>query len=77
LMHRIGMSPMETSVATTKKAAECLGWESNVGTLNSGKWADVIITEVNPLEDIASLKDVDNIKLVLKDGKIVKDIRQI
>ena len=76
LMHGIGMSPMETIVATTKKAAECLGWDANVGTLDKGKWADLIVTGKNPLNDIASLKEVENVKLVIKDGKVVKDIRQ-
>jgi imidazolonepropionase-like amidohydrolase len=75
LMVNVGMNPMETIVATTKKAAECLGWEDKVGTIESGKLADIILVKTNPLQDIRSLEKVDNISLVMKDGKVVKDIR--
>lgn len=75
LMVNVGMSPMETIVATTKKAAECLGWEDRVGTIEPGKLADIILVKTNPMQDIRSLEKVDNIALVMKDGKVVKDIR--
>ena len=75
LMVNIGMTPMETIVATTKKAAECLGWEDQVGTIQAGKLADIVIARTNPLQDIRSLENVDNIALVMKDGKVVKDQR--
>lgn len=75
LMVNVGMSSMETIVATTKKAAECLGWEDRVGTVEAGKLADIILIKTNPLQDIRSLEKVDNIALVMKDGKVVKDIR--
>jgi imidazolonepropionase-like amidohydrolase len=75
LMVNIGMTPMESIVATTKKAAECLGWEDRVGTLQAGKLADIIIVKTNPLQDIRSLENVDNIAFVMKDGKIFKDQR--
>jgi imidazolonepropionase-like amidohydrolase len=75
LMVNIGMTPMESIVATTKKAAECLGWEDQVGSVQAGKLADIVIAKANPLQDIRSLENVDNIMLVMKDGKIVKDQR--
>lgn len=75
LMVNIGMTPMETILATTKKAAECLGWEAEVGTIQAGKLADLIIVKANPLQDIRSLENVDNIAFVMKDGRIVKDQR--
>jgi imidazolonepropionase-like amidohydrolase len=75
LMVNIGMTPMETIVATTRKAAECLGWEDRVGTIQSGKLADIILVKTNPLQDVRSLENVDNIALVMKDGRVVKDIR--
>ena len=74
LMRNVGMSPMDTIVATTKVAAECLGWEDQVGTLEAGKLADVIVTQTDPIADIRSLEDVDNIRLVMKDGRIVKNL---
>lgn len=75
LMCQIGMSPMEAIVATTKVAAECLGWQDRVGTLEPGKLADVVICKTNPLADIRTLENVNNITVVVKDGRVVKDIR--
>ncbi len=75
LMNKIGMTPMETIVSTTKTAAECMGWGDKVGTLEAGKLADIILVNSNPLENIRSLENVDNIPVVIKDGKIVKDKR--
>jgi imidazolonepropionase-like amidohydrolase len=77
LMADIGMSPMEVIVATTKTAAECLGWEERVGTLEPGKLADVVVTSVNPLTRIHDLANVENIALVIKDGEVVKDRRKV
>ncbi len=75
LMVNIGMTPMESIVATTKIAAECLGWQDQVGTVQAGKLADIIIAKTNPLQDIRALENNDNIVLVMKDGKVVKDQR--
>ncbi|MBI5829716.1 MAG: amidohydrolase family protein [Chloroflexi bacterium] len=75
LMCNIGMTPMEAIVATTKTAAECLGWQDRVGTVQAGKLADLVIVKSNPLADIRSLEKPDNIVVVMKDGRIVKDLR--
>ncbi|MBM7583609.1 imidazolonepropionase-like amidohydrolase [Bacillus pakistanensis] len=75
LMCDIGMSPMEAIVSTTKVAAECMCWEDTLGTIEKGKIADFIITKTNPLEDIRSLEDSDNIVVVAKAGEIKKDLR--
>ena len=75
LMAEIGMTPMETLVATTKTAAECMGWADKVGTLEAGKLADITITKTDPLTDLKSLEDNDNITLVIKGGEVLKDIR--
>ncbi|HEX5565250.1 MAG TPA: amidohydrolase family protein [Sporosarcina sp.] len=76
LMADAGMSPMDAIVASTKTAAECLGWDDRVGTLETGKLADIIIVKGNPLEDIHSLADNDNIQVVIKDGKVEKDLTE-
>ncbi|RPF52157.1 metal-dependent hydrolase family protein [Aquisalibacillus elongatus] len=73
LMVDSGMTPMDSIVATTKTAAECLGWDDQIGTLEAGKLADVVITKSNPIDDIYSLADNDNIQYVLKDGQVEKD----
>lgn len=74
LMCDIGMSPMEAIVATTKTAAECLGWADRLGTIEVGKLADLVITRTDPLTDIRSLKHNDNITAVVKDGEVVKSL---
>jgi imidazolonepropionase-like amidohydrolase len=76
LMASVGMSPMEAIVATTRTAAECLGWQDRVGTLEAGKLADLIITKTDPLADLRSLETPDNIVVVMKDGKVEKDLRK-
>ena len=75
LLCGIGMTPMQAILASTKVAAECLEWQDRIGTLEKGKLADIVVVRTNPLEDIKSLINNDNISVVMKDGKIVKDIR--
>ena len=75
LMCDVGLSPMEAIVATTKTAAECMGWGDALGTLEPGKLADVVIAKSDPLVDIRSLEDNDNIAVVLKDGVVVKNLK--
>lgn len=74
LMADAGMTPMEAIVASTKTAAECLGWEQQVGTLETGKLADIIVVKGNPLEDIHSLAENSNIQVVIKGGEVEKDL---
>ncbi|AEG17138.1 amidohydrolase [Methanobacterium paludis] len=76
LLQDIGMTPDEAIVAGTKTGAECLGWQDKVGTVEEGKFADIVISKTNPLEDIKSLGNPDNIVMVIKDGTIVKDMRE-
>jgi len=72
LLCEIGMTPMEAILAGTKVAAECLGWEDRLGTVEEGKLADLIVSKVDPLADVRSLEDAENISLVIKDGQVVK-----
>ncbi|MEQ6961416.1 amidohydrolase family protein [Staphylococcus arlettae] len=72
LMVEYGMTPMQAIVASTKTAAECLGYDNEIGTIEKDKRADFIIVEDNPLEHIGILKNPDNIKIVGIDGEIVK-----
>ncbi|HEY5220087.1 MAG TPA: amidohydrolase family protein [Gemmatimonadaceae bacterium] len=66
-----GMSPMEAIVATTRTAAQCLGWQDRVGTLEAGKLADVTVTTIDPLANIHAMTP-ETIALVIQNGRVVK-----
>ena len=77
LLCEIGMTPMEALIAATKTAAECLGWADRLGTLQPGKLADIVISSTDPLAEISSLADKENIALVIQGGKIIVDRRSL
>jgi imidazolonepropionase-like amidohydrolase len=66
-----GYTPMEAIVATTRNTAFALGLENELGTLQSGKLADLIILNSDPLADIRVLQGGQHLTAVIKDGKIV------
>ncbi|MBC7101327.1 MAG: amidohydrolase family protein [Methanobacteriales archaeon] len=76
-LYDIGMEPAEILESATLKAAECIGWDDRIGSLDKGKLADVLVVKENPLENIKSLANPDNILLVVKDGKILKNLLEI
>ncbi len=64
-----GMSNMPAIQACTGLAAECAGLEKEIGTLEAGKFADLLVLDGDPLRDIAVLRDREKIKLVMKGGE--------
>jgi imidazolonepropionase-like amidohydrolase len=67
-----GLSPMDAIVAGTATAADVCGLGDQVGTLQPGKRADLVVAAGDPLDDIKLLADAANITLVVQDGRIVK-----
>lgn len=63
------MTPMQAIVSGTKVAAMATKLEHKTGTLEAGKWADIIVVSGNPLDDIKVLTKKENILLVMKDGQ--------
>jgi imidazolonepropionase-like amidohydrolase len=68
LMEAAGMTPMQIIVAGTKNAAYVCGLENQVGTIDAGKIADIIVLSANPLDDLEALMDV---LLVIHKGEII------
>lgn len=69
----LGMSPMAALVAGTRTGAELLGIADEVGTLSTGKQADLVITDADPLRRIEALADPSRIEVVMRGGTVVKD----
>ncbi len=67
----LGMKPMAAIVSATKTAAQALGQDDQIGTLEKGKMADIIIVDGDPLKNIAVLQEEEKISLVMKEGKVV------
>lgn len=69
----MGLSPMDAIVSATKVNAEICGLADKLGTIAEGKWADMIVVDGNPLEDVQLFAQPDKIAMVMKEGRIVKD----
>jgi imidazolonepropionase-like amidohydrolase len=72
LLTQNGLSTAEAMMATTRVAAEAIGVAEHTGTLEAGKWADVILVQGDPLADIRVLQQAERITCVIKAGRIVK-----
>jgi len=67
---KFGVPAIDAIRAATMNAAELMSWQSDVGAIEPGKFADLIAVDGDPLSDIAVLKQV---KFVMKGGKVVRD----
>jgi imidazolonepropionase-like amidohydrolase len=72
LMVKAGMSAMEAIVSATKSSAMLLGLDHEVGTIEEGKRADILVVGGNPLEDMALFRDEAKIEIIIKDGVIIR-----
>lgn len=71
LLVQAGLTPMEALLAATKHGAEALGLDAQLGTVEPGKVADLLVVKKNPLNDISVLQNNENVQLVIKNGDIV------
>ena len=64
-----GLTPMESIVAGTMSAATLLGWEKKIGSIEVGKWADIVAVSGDPLADI---RKMESTVFVMKNGVVYK-----
>jgi imidazolonepropionase-like amidohydrolase len=63
------MKPLEAIQSATLNAADLMGWSDRTGSLDPGKWADIIAVDGDPLADVKLLQ---NVKFVMKAGAVYK-----
>jgi imidazolonepropionase-like amidohydrolase len=68
-MVKFGMTPLQAIQSATINSAQLVKMETELGSIEKGKYADIIAVEANPLEDAASL---ENVTFVMKGGKVYK-----
>lgn len=73
-MHAAGFTPLEIITMATKINSQLLLMDKELGTLETGKLADVILVQGDVSRDILKIRDKNNVKLVIQDGRIVKNI---
>jgi imidazolonepropionase-like amidohydrolase len=69
-MVKFGMTPAQAIRAATSSAADLIGRAKDVGTIEPGKYADIIAVSADPLQDVKAL---ENVAFVMKGGAVVKD----
>ncbi len=70
LLVQLGLSPFQAIQAATINSATLLGIEKEVGTLESGKLADIVAVDGNPLSDIHAL---EHVRFVMKSGQVARN----
>jgi len=73
LMVRYGTQPMEAIVAATSSAADALGVKDQIGSIEEGKQADLLVVDEDPSRNISVLSGHKHIKKVILAGALVKD----
>jgi len=69
-VNQLGMKPLAAIQAATMNAADLMGWSDRTGSLEAGKWADIIAVDADPLNDVRVLQDV---AFVMKAGTVYKE----
>lgn len=69
-LHDAGMPALDILRAVTTNAAEMLGWQDRIGSVEPGWFADLVAVAGDPLVDITEL---ERARFVMKDGQLVKN----
>ena len=65
-----GMTPWQIIRAATVNGAELLGWQDRIGSIEAGKFADIVATVGDPAEDVTEL---ERVRFVMKGGEVVRN----
>ena len=68
---KLGMTPLQAIQTATVNDADLLGWSDKIGTIEAGKFADIVAVDGDPLKDVTALEQV---KFVMKGGEVVKNL---
>ncbi|MFX0020856.1 MAG: amidohydrolase family protein [Candidatus Hermodarchaeota archaeon] len=71
MIENVGMSSTQALQAATIQAAKAIRLDENIGSVETGKFADLIICNKNPIKEISIITDPKNLLYVIKDGKIM------
>ena len=72
---KLGMSPMDAILTATRNAGRALKMDRDIGTIEPGKFADIVAVDGDPLADIRILQERKRIHMVMKEGDIFVDRR--
>ena len=70
LLHEAGMPSLDVLRAITTNAAEMLGWQDRIGSVEAGKFADLIAVSGDPIADIGEL---ERVRFVMKEGQVIRN----
>jgi imidazolonepropionase-like amidohydrolase len=66
----LGMTPTQAILSSTNVCPQLMGWQDQVGSIEAGKFADIIAVEGDPLADITEL---ERVKFVMKGGAVMRN----
>jgi imidazolonepropionase-like amidohydrolase len=69
-MAKYRMTPVQTMRAATSEAAQLMGWEDRIGSVETGKFADLVAVAADPIADITEL---ERVKFVMNSGQGFKN----
>ena len=64
--------PMEVLLSATKVNAELFRMSDRIGTVEPGKYADLIVVAGNPIRNLRAFQNPDNLKVIMKGGRVYK-----
>ena len=67
---KFGMTPAQAIQSATTSAAEMMGWQDRIGSIEKDKFADIIAVSGDPLKDVSEL---ERVKFVMKGGQVIRD----